>query len=107
MTQTSGGDGDIEKLLWSTPTASLIVGPRGNTIAGPLVGEEGILYADVDLAEEIALKQAHDIVGTYQRLDLFELKVDTTRPNPVTLLSSDHITHRTTTTVTPEESADV
>lgn len=79
------GDKRIEKLLRSTPTASLIVGPRGETIAGPLVGTEGILYADVDLAEEIALKQAHDIVGTYQRLDIFELKVDNTRHQPIAL----------------------
>ena len=87
VAEVSRGDGEIEKLLRSTPTASLIVGPRGETIAGPLVGEEGILYADVDLAEEIALKQAHDIVGTYQRLDLFELKMDTSRPKPLSVFS--------------------
>lgn len=85
VTEVAGGDGDIEKLLRSTPTSSLIVGPRGETIAGPLVGEEGILYADIDLAEEIVLKQAHDIVGTYQRLDLFQLNIDTSRPKPVTI----------------------
>ena len=109
VTESAGGDGEIEKLLWSTPTASLIVGPRGETIAGPLVGEEGILYADIDLAEEIALKQAHDIVGTYQRLDLFELKVDTSRPRPVHLSSTDsRASERSTTPLTlPEETTDV
>lgn len=85
VVEVSGGDGEIEKLLRSTPTASLIVGPRGETIAGPLVGEEGILYAEVDLSEQIALKQAHDIVGTYQRLDLFRVTVDTSRPKPISL----------------------
>ncbi|MGH3357793.1 MAG: carbon-nitrogen hydrolase family protein [Nocardioidaceae bacterium] len=85
VAQVARGDERIESMLRSTPTASLIVGPRGETVAGPLVGTEGILYADVDLAEEIALKQAHDIVGTYQRLDLFKLEVDTTRHEPVVI----------------------
>ena len=87
VAEVSGGDGEIEKLLRSTPTASLVVGPRGETIAGPLIGEEGILYADVDLSEEIALKQAHDIVGTYQRLHLFHLTIDASRPEPVTVVN--------------------
>ena len=79
------GDERIAKLLRSTPTSSLIVGPRGETLAGPLVGGEGILYAEVNLADEIALKQAHDIVGTYQRSDIFHLTVDNTRPDPITI----------------------
>ena len=79
------GDERIAKLLRSTPTASLIVGPRGETLAGPLVGREGILYAEVNLADEIALKQAHDIVGTYQRSDIFHLTVDNTRPESITI----------------------
>lgn len=81
----ANGDPRTEELLRSTPTASLVMGPRGDTLAGPLVGKEGILYAEVDLAEEIALKQAHDIVGTYQRLDIFELRMDTSRPHPIVL----------------------
>ncbi|MGH3383114.1 MAG: carbon-nitrogen hydrolase family protein [Nocardioidaceae bacterium] len=109
VTAVAQGDGDLEKLLRSTPTASLIVGPRGETIAGPLVGAEGTLYADVDLAEEIALKQAHDIVGTYQRLDLFELTVDTSRPRPLTIADRHGATpdqDRETTTL-PQEALDV
>lgn len=89
VTQVAAGDGRVEKLLRAAPTASLIVGPRGDTLAGPLVGDEGILYATVDLSEEVVLKQAHDIVGTYQRLDLFRLDVDTTRHAPVALGGRD------------------
>ena len=33
--------------------------------------------ADCDLGQEIAAKQIHDIVGTYQRSDIFQLVVDT------------------------------
>ncbi|GAA3725732.1 nitrilase/aliphatic nitrilase [Spinactinospora alkalitolerans] len=80
------GDSRVEQLLRSAPTASLIVGPRGEVLAGPLVGGEGILYADVDLQDEVVLKRIHDIVGTYQRTDLFQLRVDTSRPAAVTLV---------------------
>ncbi|KAF3064946.1 hypothetical protein GL218_02140 [Daldinia childiae] len=46
--------------------------------------EEGILYADVDLEDCIEGKQYHDLAGGYQRLDVFELKVDRKRRQPVT-----------------------
>lgn len=80
----AGGDERVEKLLRGASTASLIVGPRGETLAGPLVGTEGILYADVDIQDQVVLKRLHDIVGTYQRSDIFQLHVDDRRPAPVT-----------------------
>lgn len=82
----AGGDSRIEKMLTTHPTASLIVDPNGRTIAGPLVGSEGILYATVDLRQEIVPKQAHDIVGTYNRADIFQLTVDTRRHTPLVRL---------------------
>jgi nitrilase len=45
--------------------------------------EEGILYADMDLSACIEGKQYHDVVGGYQRLDVFDLKVDRSRKDPV------------------------
>ncbi|KAI1776437.1 carbon-nitrogen hydrolase [Hypoxylon cercidicola] len=45
--------------------------------------DEGILYADVDLGDCVEGKQYHDVAGGYQRLDVFELKVDRTRREPV------------------------
>ncbi|KAI1390885.1 nitrilase [Hypoxylon trugodes] len=44
---------------------------------------EGILYADFDLGDCIEGKQYHDLAGGYQRLDVFELKVDRRRRQPV------------------------
>ena len=41
---------------------------------------EGILHAEVDLQKEVIAKQAHDIVGTYNRADIFSLSVDMSRP---------------------------
>lgn len=80
----AGGDERIERLLRSTPAVSMIVGPRGDIIAGPPEGDEGIVVASVDLHEEIVLKRAHDIVGTYNRFDIFDLRVDKSRRPAIT-----------------------
>lgn len=51
--------------------------------------EEGVLYADMNLDACIEGKQYHDIVGGYQRLDVFDLKVDRTRHQPVTFVNEE------------------
>jgi hypothetical protein len=48
-----------------------------------LQNEEGILYADMDLEAYMEEKQYHDVVGGYQQLDVFNLKVDQSRKEPV------------------------
>ncbi|KAB2109702.1 hypothetical protein AG0111_0g1718 [Alternaria gaisen] len=48
-----------------------------------LQDQEGILYADMNLDDCIEGKQYHDVVGGYQRLDVFDLKVDRSRKEPV------------------------
>jgi nitrilase/aliphatic nitrilase len=79
----AGEDARVRKLLTANPTASMVVDPHGRAIAGPQLGGEGILYAELNLAEEIVAKQAHDIVGTYHRPDIFQLSVDTRRHTPL------------------------
>jgi nitrilase len=44
--------------------------------------DEGTLYAELDLDRCIEGKQYHDVVGWYQRLDIFNLKVDRSRREP-------------------------
>lgn len=44
-----------------------IIDPSGRVIAGPLYGEEGILYADCALTEGLAAKRSFDVVGHYGR----------------------------------------
>ncbi|KAJ4371632.1 hypothetical protein N0V83_004852 [Neocucurbitaria cava] len=51
-----------------------------------LQSEEGILYADLNLDHCIEGKQYHDVVGGYQRLDVFDLKVDRSRKDPVSFV---------------------
>lgn len=48
-----------------------------------LQNEENIIYADMDLDNCIEGKQYHDVVGGYQRLDVFQLQVNRSRKDPV------------------------
>jgi nitrilase len=47
-------------------------------LAGPLTGEEGILYAEIDAGQARAARQQFDPVGHYGRSDVLRLVVDTT-----------------------------
>ncbi|QBD81722.1 hypothetical protein EPA93_39430 [Ktedonosporobacter rubrisoli] len=47
-------------------------------MAEPLIGKEGIVYAEVDLSQNIEHRLAHDITGGYQRFELFHLSVNQT-----------------------------
>jgi aliphatic nitrilase len=53
-----------------------VIGPHGNLVGEPLIDEEGIVYAEIDLNDCIQPKQMHDIVGAYNRFDIFDLRVD-------------------------------
>ena len=55
---------------------SVIISPLGESIAGPLYDEEGILYADLDLADVARSKLDFDVVGHYARPDVFQLLID-------------------------------
>jgi nitrilase len=67
-----GGEDD-----WLSRGNSVIVGPHGNILAGPLIGEEGIIYADVDVAEAQKARHQFDPVGHYSRSEVLQLRVNT------------------------------
>lgn len=54
-----------------------VIGPNGAVIGEPLIDDEGIVYADIDLSKCIQPKQMHDILGHYNRFDIFDLRVNT------------------------------
>jgi nitrilase len=54
---------------------SIIVGPTGKIIAGPLFDEAGMLRAELDLEDIILTKLDFDAVGHYSRDDIFDFKV--------------------------------
>ena len=65
------------------PSFTYTNGSNESQSAPHLQNEEGILYADMDLEACIEGKQYHDVVGGYQRLDVFDLKVNRLRKDPV------------------------
>jgi nitrilase len=82
--QLSQGDSNMKELLRAAPApVSIIVGPDGELIGDPLVGSEGMVVADIDIACSIEHKMLHDIVGHYNRFDIFHLEIDPTPSRPV------------------------
>ncbi|KAF1030894.1 MAG: Nitrilase [Pseudomonas sp.] len=58
---------------------SVIIGPMGDVLAGPLVGEAGLLTAQIDTDDLVRARYDYDVVGHYARPDVFELRVDERR----------------------------
>lgn len=65
-----------ETLSRKNSAFSGVIGPDGRVIGTPLIDEEGIVYADIDLSHCIQPRQMHDITGGYNRFDIFNLKVN-------------------------------
>jgi nitrilase len=91
---------EIRGKLASYPrAASQFLDPTGRTIENCLAvdlltkqklegqsvvtDKEAILFADLDLNECIEGKQYHDVVGGYQRFDVFSLQINRRRHEPV------------------------
>lgn len=60
---------------------SMIVGPLGDVLAGPLERETGLITAEIDPADLIRARYDLDVTGHYSRPDIFTLSVDE-RPRP-------------------------
>ena len=78
-----GEQATMEVLNNATQASTQFFGPDGVQIGEELCEEEGIAYAEVDLNKCIEGKQLHDVVGGYNRFDVFDLKVDRRRLEPV------------------------
>jgi nitrilase/aliphatic nitrilase len=87
--QMSVGNPENRSLLENAAKpSSMIIGPAGDLLGEPVVGVEGITVADIDISESINLKEAHDIIGRYNRFDVFQLRVNQTRIKPVRLYTT-------------------
>jgi predicted amidohydrolase len=81
-------DSSLEEILaQAPPSISMILGPSGELRSKRLQGEEGIVYGDIDIAESIEAKQFHDIIGHYQRFDIFSVHVDQRPQEPIRITS--------------------
>jgi len=64
---------------WMSRGNSVIVGPDGTVLAGPVRDQEEILLAELDIVAARRSRQQFDPAGHYSRPDVFQLTVDTTR----------------------------
>ena len=62
------------------------VDPTGTPLGDALCRDEGILYAKIDLARSVEPKQFHDVVGSYNRFDIFALTVNRSARRPATFV---------------------
>jgi len=68
---------------WVNPGDSVVIAPDRELIAGPLREQQGLLFADIDLAKCGAARRTLDIAGHYSRPDIFQLQVDRQPQSPV------------------------
>lgn len=102
MDAVAGDDEELRK-QFTRPRSALsgIFGPDGRPVTEPLVDDEGIVYGEIDLARCIQPKQMHDIVGHYNRFDVFRLEVDNRPRPPVTFTAPTAPTAPTETFIAP------
>lgn len=86
------GDDSIKRLCHTEQSRALvvkgnsvsgIVDPYGRYVGGPLKGDEGIVYADIDMESMIDAKTLHDVVGHYNRFDVLSLVYRRRQPKPI------------------------
>lgn len=80
---------------WGTDDAlisggSVIIGPLGDILAGPLLDKEGLISAKINLDDLAKARYDLDVVGHYARPDIFELRVNATPRKSVTTFIEDN-----------------
>jgi nitrilase len=85
MIDAIAGDdtGVRDQLARKRNALSGIFGPDGRPVSEPLIDTEGIVYGEIDLARCIQAKQMHDIIGHYNRFDVFQLHLNTAAQEPL------------------------
>lgn len=74
----------------STPRGvSMILDPSGEVISETMCETEGIVYGDIDIERCVEPKQFHDVVGYYNRFDIFHLTVDRSPREPAAFVDDE------------------
>lgn len=63
---------------------SVIIGPLGDVLAGPLLDKEGLISAEINMDDLAKARYDLDVIGHYARPDIFELRVNETPRQSVT-----------------------
>ena len=87
-------DKEAGRILDNSPRGiSVVIGPDGAPISEIMQEEEGVLYAEIDLSCCVEPKQYHDLVGGYNRFDIFKLTVNRESQRPISFLPHEIATH--------------
>ncbi|WP_233386949.1 carbon-nitrogen hydrolase family protein [Methylobacterium sp. C25] len=79
------GDDALADIVERTPAGvSMVLDPTGSHVVEAHQGDETILYANIDVSACVEPKQFHDVVGYYNRFDIFRLNVDRSPRDPIT-----------------------
>jgi len=78
----------LEKIKQNAPNiltngGSCIAGPDGDWVLEPIVGKEGVFYADLDFNRVLEERQNFDPVGHYSRPDVTKLTVNRERQSTI------------------------
>ncbi|SAI68498.1 nitrilase [Bordetella ansorpii] len=71
-----------------SPVVSMITDPSGKPISEVMQADEGLCVAEIDLAKALPVKRIHDVVGYYNRFDVFSLKVNKAKNLPIDICNS-------------------
>ena len=83
------GDPEIGRILDDSPRGvSIVVAPSGKPISEIGSDDEGIVYADIDVADCVQPRQLQDVTGYYNRFDIFKLTVDRSANRPISFEES-------------------
>lgn len=74
---------------WLALGNSAVVGPEGDLLAGPLLRDEGILTADIDVQTARTARHQFDPFGHYARPDVVRLFVDIQERSPVEFAAAE------------------
>mgnify|MGYP000120849108 CR=1 FL=1 len=88
--EVAQGDDEKRAILQKTPRpVSVILNPNADVIAGPLDEPEGIVVGEIDINQIVEWKQIHDVVGYYNRFDIFRLRVNRAPNRPLEIVDGD------------------
>jgi aliphatic nitrilase len=82
-------DNSIREIIERSPkSVSMILDPTGSVMSEVISGEEGIVYGEIDTALSVEPKQFHDVVGYYNRFDIYDVKIDRSAREPARYIES-------------------
>ena len=79
----------IETFEAAPRAVSMILDPSGVVISDIASTNEAIVYADIDVSACVEPKQFHDVVGYYNRFDVFQLRVDRSPRDPASFMRDE------------------